>query len=685
MKHTIFLVLVLFAMISNGTKAQTLSVNDAKITIVGDSQSSGHIGIDLTEAGNCTALAFKMVFPSDIYGADIVESDGLSHELYVYEDKYMFISDDNLKFKESMELMAMSIKSSFDADGSYSCRITDIELATTDFQLITLPDVLFTVNVDNLNAGSAVHDYVDLGLPSGTLWATCNVGADSPEEYGWQYAWGETETKEYYSLEAYKWYDDKQCCFTKYCTDSDYGIVDNKTELDPEDDVAHVKWGGSWRMPTIDEIAELRNLCTWEWTVLNGIYGCRVTGKNGNSIFLPAAGYSVDELLSNATNEMAYYYSSSLTADYPECAEILAFWDVNLVYGANLRYYGRAVRPVMSSKEVDPSVQPDAEYVDLGLPSGTLWAKRNVGAASTGDGGYHLAWGEVYPKEVYNWGTYFDTWDGGNSFVEYNASNGNRELKPEHDAAYYHFGSNWKTPGYNDLMELRDKCTWELSEEDGNEGFRITGPNGNSIFLPAAGLGVDGRIEYAGELGDYWANTRANYSEDYADGMGFLTDQGVYSYGAVRYYGECVRPIFVGNPSNPDREHVVSINILNPTSIIKYGESIQFRTVVLPMNASNKLLSWTSDDTSVATVSANGTVTAVGMGSAVITASATDGSNVKAKCIVNVQSEDGVTDVMINGDCEGIFTLDGRKVETMQNGIYIVLTKDGSARIVRFK
>ena len=129
-----------------------------------------------------------------------------------------------------------------------------------------------------------IPEYVDLGLPSGTLWATCNVGADSPEEYGDYFAWGETEPKDYYSWITYKW-SNGEYNITKYST-----TVDNKTELDPEDDAAYVNCGPQWRMPTMEQQQELIENCTWTSHTLNGVKGRLVTGPNGNSIFLPSAG-----------------------------------------------------------------------------------------------------------------------------------------------------------------------------------------------------------------------------------------------------------------------------------------------------------------------------------------------------------------------------------------------------------
>ena len=190
------------------------------------------------------------------------------------------------------------------------------------------------------------HEYVDLGLPSGLKWATCNVGATTPEEYGGYYAWGETEEKENYSWETYKWCNGSENTMTKYCIDSYYGTVDKKTVLEPEDDVAHVKWGGNWRMPTRVEQRELLNSCTWKWTTLNGVNGYNVTGPNGNSIFLPAAGYR-DGTDVNFRGYYGNYWSSSLYNDYGNHACDLYVLDYSYHWGISYRYYGQSVRPVL--------------------------------------------------------------------------------------------------------------------------------------------------------------------------------------------------------------------------------------------------------------------------------------------------------------------------------------------------
>ena len=191
------------------------------------------------------------------------------------------------------------------------------------------------------------HEYVDLGLPSGIKWATYNVGATKPEDYGGYYAWGETEEKNDYSWSTYKWCNDSYDRQTKYCTSSSYGTVDNKTTLDPEDDVAHVKWGGTWRMPTKAEQDELCNNCTWIWATQNGVNGYKVTGPNGNSIFLPAAGYR-DGTDLNYSGSYGYYWSSSLyegDSSYNAC--ILYFGSSGYDWSSYSRYYGHSVRPVL--------------------------------------------------------------------------------------------------------------------------------------------------------------------------------------------------------------------------------------------------------------------------------------------------------------------------------------------------
>ena len=195
----------------------------------------------------------------------------------------------------------------------------------------------------------AEHTWVDLGLPSGTLWATCNVGASYPEDYGDYFAWGETEPKDTYLWSTYKWCNGSSSTLTKYCRSNGYdGFVDDKTELDPEDDAAYVNWGENWRMPSDEQMSELRNQCTWTWTTHNGVNGCLVTGPNGNTLFFPAAGfYNINGL--SDTGSRGDYWTRTVN-DYPYYCTSAGHLVFSSSGGVNLyaynRCYGHSVRPV---------------------------------------------------------------------------------------------------------------------------------------------------------------------------------------------------------------------------------------------------------------------------------------------------------------------------------------------------
>lgn len=208
------------------------------------------------------------------------------------------------------------------------------------------------------------HEYVDLGLPSGLKWATCNMGATTPEDYGDFFAWGETEPyyteghaqdkpcsnwkvgKSGYYWSNYKWCNGSYNSLTKYCDSSDYGTVDNKTVLETKDDAANQNWGGSWRMPTQDEFQELKNNCTWVWITQNKTKGYKVTGTNGNWIFLPAAGYRSDTYLYEGGSE-GFYWSSTPRPGFPNSAHYLAISSSSFgPFADTSRFRGQSIRAV---------------------------------------------------------------------------------------------------------------------------------------------------------------------------------------------------------------------------------------------------------------------------------------------------------------------------------------------------
>ena len=195
------------------------------------------------------------------------------------------------------------------------------------------------------------HEYVDLGLPSGLLWAACNVGANSPEEYGDYFAWGETQPKDYYDWSTYQYCNGDYDQLTKYCNNSIFGyngFTDSLNTLLPEDDAATANWGSDWRMPSQAEWEELldNTTVTWTWNMKKGVSGRLFTASNGNSLFLPAAGYRNDVNLYNAVS-FGYYWSSSLSTVYSHYAWHLYFYlDFYYMDQHCSRARGRSVRPV---------------------------------------------------------------------------------------------------------------------------------------------------------------------------------------------------------------------------------------------------------------------------------------------------------------------------------------------------
>ena len=202
------------------------------------------------------------------------------------------------------------------------------------------------------NLDVSTHEYVDLGLPSGLLWATCNVGAVTPEGYGIHFAWGETTPKAYYDGSTYQYYIGNK--LTKYCYNASYGYngyTDDLTTLQPEDDAATANWGNDWRMPTKEDFVELYNNTTHIWTTQNSVNGCLFTALNGNSLFLPAAGYGNGYSVSGEGSS-GLYWSSSL---YTEQVAPVGAWHLFFNSGSCSTYcgdrdYGLSVRPVRNAK-----------------------------------------------------------------------------------------------------------------------------------------------------------------------------------------------------------------------------------------------------------------------------------------------------------------------------------------------
>ena len=347
-------------------------------------------------------------------------------------------------------------------------------------------------------------EYVDLGLPSGNLWAKCNLGASSPEAYGDYYAWGEVEPKQEYTKSNHKWYKEGAPSqgFTKYNNE------DGKLTLEDEDDAVIQKLGNGWRTPTLADFRELTNqkYTTIEKTTLNGVAGYQITSKkNKKSIFIPCAGFK------NSEKPQTRFISDD--EEVAVCMTNLRRID-NMVYNAwtfafqndRIGRYGKrrpdgiSIRPVKG-----PGVPVPNNCVDLGLTSGLLWAKCNLGTTDPTKLGDYYAWGETSTKKKY----YSDNYkhfkiDGGIKVLKYNEKDGKTVLDLNDDAARANIGAGYRIPTKEDWEELLEDCKWEAvttilseiidpSQTKVIARWKVTGPSGNSIVLPmTSGFRGDG-------------------------------------------------------------------------------------------------------------------------------------------------------------------------------------------------
>ena len=308
----------------------------------------------------------------------------------VYVDDKKIDDEDNTDKKAILGLLN---------SGDHKCYVVAKVISSENNTVIsTFKSDVKSFKIKN-GSGEGATEAVDLGLS--VKWASCNLGASKPEEYGGYYQWAGlqdvTDTSIYLDLNncPYHTGSSSSTGWTKYIPSyytwywSGFGSPDDKTVLDPEDDVAHVTLGGKWRMPTEEEFNELRGNCTSEWITLNGVKGRKFTSKkNGNSIFLPAAGYRYSGRLGDV-GSYGYYWSSSLNTDSPRYAYRMLFYsgDVNS-YHYDSRYYGHPVRPVYDegiSGQAVISVSPEAiEFgtVSLGESATASFTITNTGTAT---------------------------------------------------------------------------------------------------------------------------------------------------------------------------------------------------------------------------------------------------------------------------------------------------------------
>ena len=414
-----------------------------------------------------------------------------------------------------------------------------MDIMNTNFRYITillLANLLFLsseANGQNLSPASGEingHQWVDLGLPSGLKWATCNVGASTPEDAGDYFAYGEVSEKESYLFN------------NSINLKKEIRHISGRSEYD----AATVHWGKEWRIPTYHEVDELAYNCKMEWTTINGKNGYKLTSLiNGASIFLPATGL-VDGTQPEFTQECGWYWYSGFkdpSADEePPYAPSFTFSANSRYRGFNARYIGQCIRPVSGrNRHVEnPQTGTTAghEWVDLGLPSGIRWATCNVGASSPTKPGKHFSWGETASKSSYT------TSKLSKMDVEDIAGN------PAYDAATAAWGKNWRMPTEENFRELTRYCSWEYVDIDGVNGVLFTSlQNNKSIFLLATGY-IEGTTLDLGKMnGFYWASTPARDWNTAAYGFtyGYPPIGDLIGVGA-RESGRCVRPVTDNTP-----------------------------------------------------------------------------------------------------------------------------------------
>ena len=462
----------------------------------------------------------------------------------------------------------------------------------TEFVAATVDSITFSENSIPTDPSSNGYQYVDMGLPSGLLWATCNLGTNKSTELGDYFAWGETETKESYTNKTYKWYEDSdEIVEIKY---SDLFKADAsgniRTLLELEDDAANVKLGGNWRMPTREEFEELLHPANTDLCLVskNDVKGYLVVSKkNGNTLFLPAAGFKLADEVTGVEDEYYYWTSehaeeglgvANVVGNFYGSLDVMPFFnrpigctirpvlaktldytisfnangaegemaDVDAKYaqiitlpsnefikegydficwttnedGTGKSYNGGDIITIVNNvvlyaqwKEKVDEIIPNNnnhEYVDMGLPSGLLWATCNVGATKPEEHGGDFAWGEVEAKnqetaDTYKWQG--DTYD---KVTKYYDVDNKSVLELADDAANANWGGNWRMPSREEWMELSntDYCTWDWTTINDVKGYLVTSKkNGNTIFLPVTGYGYN-RDREGDEIDNaiYWTN-----------------------------------------------------------------------------------------------------------------------------------------------------------------------------------
>ena len=364
------------------------------------------------------------------------------------------------------------------------------------------------------------HGWVDLGLPSGTKWATCNIGSTRPEQVGKYYSWGETTTKATYTEENCKTWRKR--------------LPVKDIAGDPAYDAATANWGSEWCLPSKEQYDELFSCCDSEFVQINGVWGRKFKSPtNNNWLFLPcngvksSSGYEVTKKnamywTSTTKNPMqSYHFLFGLETGYTGWSSRISGYNIRAVYKEKVK-----VAKVPSSGVINGH-----EYVDLGLPSGKKWATCNVGAQSAELHGEVYVWGEVKQKKT----VYSNNLDGKKGVKDWSGD-------AKYDVARSQWGGSWRVPTHDEMEELVNNCTWEWTSLQGRNGYKVMSKkNGNYIFLPVVSDYND-----AGKSAKYWTSTpqdMRDYSYYYSSELDLYKDWYKVEKTGQRNKAQCIRAI----------------------------------------------------------------------------------------------------------------------------------------------
>ena len=383
---------------------------------------------------------------------------------------------------------------------------------------------------------SAERAPVDLGLPSGTLWAAGNIGAELPWETGKYFAWGETTG----------YTDGDVAAGVRAFNSASYTASAISADLTLEQDAARANLGGNWQMPTADYYQELIDNCTYSFQSNYGGSGvtCAVFKSmlNGNELVIPCTGYY------NGTSKSSSGYACCWSSSWSSSSKAKRGYGSNTFTATSTsnRYYGMNVRAIIPGARTPGSgtgTENNYKYVDLGLPSGLKWATCNVGATSPEQAGLYFAWGETTGY------TANDVTSGVRAFIEdeYNAGPAasiNTDITLEYDAAHVNMGGNWRMSTKAEFQELLDNCdgTWISSYMGKGVAGRLytSKANGNSVFFPAAGYCYDSSMGDVGLFGNYWS---ASWAPSFSAWLLSFYSGGQSVFSNKGHYGQPVRGV----------------------------------------------------------------------------------------------------------------------------------------------